>query len=337
MTIIILQGGKKILKVIELFAGIGAPSMALTNCNIPHEIIGISEIEKQSVKAYELFHGPVENFGDISQIKELPPCDFIHASSPCQSFSPAGKREGLRGESGLLLDFYRLMNNYYERGCLPTFVSYENVPEMKLLFPEVFDEFCKKFDEWGYNLYWDILECYKFGNPTLRKRLFAIAILKEKDNGLFKMPKESKISESMEEFLWPTEKVDASFYCKPDIIFHPAKKEKVNRGQYIGYLELGVNVRNQSNRVYDRDDLCPTITAAGSNFWIKEPNGYRKVMPVELWCMSGFSLDQFKIMQDNFAKTRIIKMLGNSIPLGPLEAIYSELKKCFSFVREVKI
>lgn len=318
------------IKVIELFSGMGAPAIALKKAGINFETIGISEIDNIAAQGYALANKQVQNFGDITKIKELPPCDFLHASSPCQSFSPNGKRNGLAGESGLILDFYRLVDNYKEKNELPTFISFENVPEMKIFFPEVFEDFVKRFDDWGYNLYYDILECKNFGNPTVRKRLFAIGIRKDRDNGLFKMPKQSKISLSMEEFLYPKNKIPEKFFCRPGTEVRPPRTEKKQAGQYVGYLKIGVDLPTQSNKIYDRDDLCPCVTASGSNFWIREENTYRKLMPEELWLISGFPLELFKVFQKTFSKTRVIKMLGNSIPIGPLEAIYKNLKESFN-------
>lgn len=43
------------IKVNELFAGIGAFRKALQRLNIPHEIVGISEIDKYAIKSMEIF------------------------------------------------------------------------------------------------------------------------------------------------------------------------------------------------------------------------------------------------------------------------------------------
>ena len=45
------------IRVIELFAGIGAQAEALKEANIEHEVVAISEIDKYAIKAYELLHG----------------------------------------------------------------------------------------------------------------------------------------------------------------------------------------------------------------------------------------------------------------------------------------
>ena len=40
------------LRVVELFAGIGAQRMALTLAGIPHEVVAIAEINKHSLESY---------------------------------------------------------------------------------------------------------------------------------------------------------------------------------------------------------------------------------------------------------------------------------------------
>ncbi len=93
------------LTVIELFSGIGAPRKALQNLKIPHEIIGISEIDKSAIASYQALYGDTYNFEDISKIKELPYVNLWTYGFPCTDLSIAGKREGIKDgtRSGLLL------------------------------------------------------------------------------------------------------------------------------------------------------------------------------------------------------------------------------------------
>ena len=88
------------LKVIDLFAGIGSQTQALKNIGIKHEIVAISEIDKYAIKSYEAMHGDVNNLGDITKIPELPMADLWTFSSPCQDISVAGKGKGLSKGSG---------------------------------------------------------------------------------------------------------------------------------------------------------------------------------------------------------------------------------------------
>ena len=84
------------LRLIELFAGIGSQTQALTNIGVPHTVVAISEIDKYAIQSYEAIHGKVNNLGDIKRIKALPSADLWTYSFPCQDISVAGKGAGIK-------------------------------------------------------------------------------------------------------------------------------------------------------------------------------------------------------------------------------------------------
>ena len=57
------------LKVIELFSGVGSQTQALKEAGISHDVYGISEIDKYAIKVYRKLHGFTYNFGDIKNIE----------------------------------------------------------------------------------------------------------------------------------------------------------------------------------------------------------------------------------------------------------------------------
>ena len=60
------------LKVIELFAGIGSQTQALKNIGVEHEVVAISDNDEQADKSYRILHNPnVNNLGDITQSRPL--------------------------------------------------------------------------------------------------------------------------------------------------------------------------------------------------------------------------------------------------------------------------
>lgn len=70
-----------------------------------------AEIEPFCCEVTKIHFPDVEQLGDVTKIDgaEIEPCDIITSGSPCQSFSIAGKREGLCGESGLFFDAARIV------------------------------------------------------------------------------------------------------------------------------------------------------------------------------------------------------------------------------------
>lgn len=316
------------MKVIELFAGIGAPRMVLKKLGIEHETIGISEIDNNAIKIYEAIHGQVENFGDITKIEHLPYCDFLHASSPCQTFSQAGKKTGTKGESGLIFEFYRLMQDYYDRNELPKYISFENVANLKTRFKNDFNTLINNLKKWGYNVYEDILKAQYFNNATRRERLFVIGIRNDIDIN-FEMPTNETMTDlRISDFL--LDNIDKKYAWPHTPIFHSLNdnEERIDTTRKLGWLETGCGHETQSNRVWNRNGLCPTITC-GAQFIIKDDKyGYRKLTEEELWRIQGFSQEDFEKIRGKFSKSAITKVVGNSIALGPLEAIYRNLFKC---------
>lgn len=78
------------IRVFEAFAGYGSQSLALERLkrnfpNFDYEVVGISEIDKYAIDAYNALHPGVTNYGDISKINwdEVPDFDLFTYSSPC--------------------------------------------------------------------------------------------------------------------------------------------------------------------------------------------------------------------------------------------------------------
>lgn len=73
------------IKVFEAFAGYGSQAMALKRAGIPHQVVGISEIDRYAIQAYNAVHGETVNYGDISKIDwmKVPDFDMFTYSFPC--------------------------------------------------------------------------------------------------------------------------------------------------------------------------------------------------------------------------------------------------------------
>lgn len=101
------------LKVIELFAGIGAQRKALQKAKIEHEVIAISEIDKYAIQSYNAIHGETPNLGDITKIEKIPKADLWTYSFPCTDISLAGRMSGFENTVALTHHFYGKFKDYY--------------------------------------------------------------------------------------------------------------------------------------------------------------------------------------------------------------------------------
>lgn len=118
----------------------------------------------------------VPNIGDVTKMnwkKYRNKVDMVVGGSPCQSFSIAGKREGLQGESGLMFEYIRAV-----REIRPRWFLWENVPgALSSENGEAFRQLLSEMDKLGYGLAWRILDAQFFGVAQRRRRLFLVGHL----------------------------------------------------------------------------------------------------------------------------------------------------------------
>ena len=99
------------MNVVSLFNGHGGASMALELANIKVDNMYVSEIDKFANKAYFACFPSSIQLGDVAEIDgvKFKNISLLCAGSPCQSFSFAGKRNGMTTKCEieiLLLDQY---------------------------------------------------------------------------------------------------------------------------------------------------------------------------------------------------------------------------------------
>lgn len=162
------------MKYISLFSGIEAASVAWQE--LGWEPIAFSEIEPYCCELLAQRFPDVPNLGDIRNIdwsNYRGKADIIVGGSPCQSFSIAGNREGLKGESGLMFEYIRAI-----REVLPRYFIWENVPgALTSEKGQAFRQLLAEMDACGYGLAWRILDAQFFGVAQRRRRVFLVGCL----------------------------------------------------------------------------------------------------------------------------------------------------------------
>lgn len=171
------------IRLIELFAGIGAFSAAFRNLGIPHETIAIAEIDSHAIRAYTSIHGDIPNLGDISLVENLPDCDLLTYSFPCQDISLAGQGKGFaksddeaeQTRSGLLWEVERLLLKTERR---PKYLIMENVDAiLNTNHIRNFQQWIRSLTKMGYTSSYAILNACDYGVPQNRKRCFMVSAL----------------------------------------------------------------------------------------------------------------------------------------------------------------
>ena len=271
------------LRLIELFAGIGSQTQALTNIGIAHKIVAISEIDKYAIQSYEAMHGKANNLGDIRKIEELPDADLWTYSFPCQDISVAGKGAGIKEgtRSGLLFEVERLLRVASEKGTLPKYLLLENVKNLvSKKFKADFDKWLDFLAELGYTNYWKVLNAKDYGIPQNRERVFCVSIRGKHEPFVF--PKPKKLTIRLRDMI--DETVDERFYLKESTIrsilrsTFNSRRDSIRPGDGLANTLLARDWRGPqcvqvgevvggkwdkmhdiSKRVYEPDGIAPTV------------------------------------------------------------------------------
>ena len=207
------------LKVIELFAGIGAQRKALQKAKIEHEVIAISEIDKYAIQSYNAIHGETPNLGDITKIEKIPKADLWTYSFPCTDISLAGRMSGFEKHSGthssLLWEVQRLLSISIDDGTLPKYLLMENVKNLiSKKFKPSFDEWCKYLESLGYKNFYKVLNAKDYGIPQNRERVFMISV--RDDNAAYQFPNEINLDTKLGDYL--ENDVDEKYYLSTKLI-----------------------------------------------------------------------------------------------------------------------
>jgi len=170
---------------IDLFSGIGGFRIALEKNG--GYCLGFSEVDNDAIAFYcENFSEDSScNFGDITQIKELPSHDFLTAGVPCQSWSIAGKNLGFDDDRG------QLWNDtiYLLQRSKPKAFVFENVKG--LVDPRNQDALfyiLRRLKEAGYYASYYVLNSYEYGVPQSRVRVYIVGFKEKEFFDKFKVP-----------------------------------------------------------------------------------------------------------------------------------------------------
>lgn len=258
------------LRVLELFAGIGACSKALTNLGIEHEIVDAVEIDKYAIKSFNAIHGTNFEPQDITKWDKDIECDLIMHGSPCQDFSVAGKGAGGDKDSGtrssLMYETLRIVEK-----LKPKYVIWENVKNLlSKKHRHNFDAYLDAMTDLGYANNYQVLNAKYYGIPQNRERVFTVSIRKDIYNGYFfpaPIPLEKRLKDVLEN------DVDEKYYLSDEqtarlrSTTYDSKDYKDPKCVQVAQLYGFGKERNpQAGRVYDQDGICPTMsTMRGGN------------------------------------------------------------------------
>ena len=339
------------MRVLELFAGIGACSKALKRIGIDTEIVDAVEIDKYAMSSFNAIHNTNFETQDITTWnKNLKDIDLITHGSPCQDFSVAGKQAGGDLGSGtrssLMYETIRIVGQ-----VRPKYVLWENVKNiLSKKHKHNFDSYIEIMDKLGYNSYYEVLNAKDYGIPQNRERVYTISIRKDIDKGTFIFPEKEELKLRLKNML--EDEVDKKYYLsessiknlqrsfgsktkevEPDGICYTLQAAMGCGGGNVPVLKvigkLDIKGHDCVKRVYSVEGIAPTLTdMQGGNRQPKIIDNplIRKLTPKECWRLMGFSDEDFeKAANIPTSNTQLYKQAGNSIVVNVLEKIFENL------------
>ena len=253
----------KPVRVLELFAGYGGASHAFKRTNIPHQVVGFSEIDKYAIKTYEHNHPNIKNYGDCTKIdpKELPDFDLLTGGFPCQAFSIAGARKGFEDTRGTLI--YDVLRIAAEKK--PKYMLLENVRGLLSHDNgETYKTIRHAIMKLGYGIVYKVLNSKDYGTPQNRERIWIVCKLGGWDFMEFQFPNKEPLTVFLKDLL--DKEVDKKYYLSneqqsklfenPDLITRQ-ESDFVSQPYSIG--NVNPSGRGMNGEVYG-GEIAPTLT-----------------------------------------------------------------------------
>ena len=310
------------LKLVELFAGTGAFSLAFEKTK-RFKTIYANDFDINSKKIYDMNFDIKLFLGDLNtiNIKEIPKMDILTGGFPCQPFSIAGKQKGFKDNRSNV--FWKIIEIIKEHK--PRFVVLENVKNLKSHdYGKTFKTIEKGITDLKYYISHQILNTYKITNiPQNRERIYIICFREKDDYKKFRFPIKTDRHIEIKDFI--EDNIDDKYYYTDKLKIW----EKINQGVS---KHIDTNTIYQYRRYYIRENkknICPTLTAnmgtGGHNVpLLKDNKGIRKLTPKECFKLQGFPQTfNLPIISDN----KLYKLAGNAVTVSVVEKIAEEIVK----------
>ena len=309
----------RLLQVGTDFSGLDSACVALKRLGIPTKLLFCSDSNPACEAFLKAKHKPLKFFKDVEQ--RLPQqedyCDIYVTTPPCQSFSSAGKRQGLKDKRGMLLK----KSAQYVKRNRPRLVILENVKGLTAKkFRPILAGLHTTFKRLGYRVHMRVLNAADFQVPQRRRRLFLVAIRKDSLRQQFAWPKPTG-KRCLESVLDPWKATD----CKGRLpklrrSKQMAKKacskiyaKGVNPLETVCAVDVGCSAKFLSFGV----NVTPTLLrsrAASGGFWLSTRG--RNMTLTELVKISGFQpCELIGYSACGIRHSQLAEMLGNCVPV----------------------
>nr|DAL55747.1 MAG TPA_asm: Cytosine specific methyltransferase [Caudoviricetes sp.] len=297
------------LKILELFGGIGSPRIALRNIGVPVKSIDYVEVDEKAVRSYNaMFRDDLDYKPQDVRGWDLKPDILIHGS-PCQDFSIAGRQQGAdpgsETRSSLMWETVNIIRNMGV--WRPRIVVWENVKNvLSRHMVRNYQRYVLELSKLGYVSNYAVLNAMDFGLPQRRERVFTVSMLRGEAFDFSKMRRIEMLPIKL--FLESGPVDDYYTITAPSMIRAIGKTGCIRRLPVI-------------------DKYCYTITerpdrAPGSGCLPIGNGQYRYLTERECWRLQGYSDADFDAAAAVNSRRTLYRQAGNSIPVTIFESMF---------------
>jgi len=290
----------------------------------------IKLLEPEMLERLYIAHKRNNNFGSISQLTgaNMPKCDLLIYSFPCQDLSTGGNGHGMKKGSGtrssLLWEIERLLIELKSLEKLPKYLLMENV---KTVLSDVFRDDRKAFLEFlesmGYiNDTPMLLNALDFGIPQDRVRAFIVSKL---GNQPLKVSDNIHKGERNRHF-------DATQFLRLDysreVLRNEANIAQLNAtpSRMIMWDKNGMDANSNTIIRTITCNMDRTHTAALFKYKGALGDTFRRLTIREAFLFMGFTEEEYeRTIHLEFTYRRMNKLIGNSIVVNVLTEIFREM------------
>lgn len=253
------------MRILELFAGIGACSKALERLGFNVEIVDAVEIDKYAIASFNAIHNTNFEVQDIKEWnKDLKDIDLITHGSPCQDFSVAGKQAGGDINSGtrssLMYETIRIVGK-----LRPKYVLWENVKNLlSKKHKHNFDAYIETMNILGYNSYYEVLNAKDYGIPQNRERVYTISIRKDIDKIDFRFPEKEELKLRLKDML--EDEVEEKYYLSNTQIEKIINSEFMQEKKRIQEKEYSDTILAREMNGGNRQPMIPVKNATKKGY-----------------------------------------------------------------------
>lgn len=313
------------IKILELFGGIGSPRVALRNLGVPVKAIDYVEIDKKAVRSYNaMFSGELEYKPQTVVGWNLKPDILIHGS-PCQDFSIAGHQkgadEGSETRSSLMWETIKIIKSMGE--WRPRYVIWENVKNvLSRRMVHNFKQYLAELEVLGYVNSYKCLNAMDFGLPQNRDRVFTISTLQGEPFNFSLLQR--KPMRNIWDYIQPAIEVDERYTIKSTSMLSRIDPQNTDNNPL---KKLSV-IKKYAMTITGKQDRCPNSGI------IRRPDGsWRLLTELECWRLQGYNDEDFFAARKanpgikGKKNSALYLQAGNSIPVPILEAIFEQILK----------